>query len=128
MERHDEKIPNARVVSYEDLPVIIGKITFMDMWMVTDGENYGIRVRFKGPKRIVMDYLSGVGDVRSRTGHVVEQPDGTNIAQFVITIAGDKAIYNDKNWKKYTVKSIDNFFLPGTYKDDSINLISNPFK
>ncbi|MNP10837.1 hypothetical protein D3C76_1030000 [compost metagenome] len=128
LEPYGEKISKARVVSYENMPVTIGKITFMDMWMVTDGENYGIRVRFKGPKRIVMDYLSGVGDVRSRTGHVVEQPDGTNIAQFIIRTAGDKAIYNDKNWKNYSIKSIDYFFLAGTYKDDSIHIISNPFK
>ncbi|MNW53532.1 hypothetical protein D3C74_310970 [compost metagenome] len=115
-----------RIVSYEDMPVTIGKITFLDMWMVTDGENYGIRVRFKGPQRLIMYYLSGMADIRSRSGYVVEQADGTNIAQFKIRIPGDKSIYKDINWKDYTIKKIDYFLL--TSEEDYIQLISNPLK
>ncbi|MNP49187.1 hypothetical protein D3C76_1433570 [compost metagenome] len=83
-------------------------------------------MRFKGPKKFLINYLSGVADIRARSGYVVEQTDGTNIAQFIIRTAGDKAIYNDKNWKNYSVKSIDYFFLTG--EEDYIQLISNPFK
>ncbi|MNP61932.1 hypothetical protein D3C76_1571650 [compost metagenome] len=96
--------------------------------MVTDGENYGIRVRFKGPQKLIIYYLSGIGDVRSRSGHVVEQPDGTNIAQFIIKTAGDKAIYKDDNWKNYSIKKVDYFYLSPEFGDDSIHLISNPLK
>ncbi|MNI41751.1 hypothetical protein D3C73_960130 [compost metagenome] len=73
-----------------------------------------------------MYYLIGMGDIRSRSGYVVEQPDGTNIAQLIIKTAGDKAIYKDDNWKNYTIKKIDYFLL--TSEEDYIQLISNPFK
>ncbi|MNW57362.1 hypothetical protein D3C74_351600 [compost metagenome] len=126
MEPYGEKISNARVVSFENMPVTLGKITIMDMWMVTDGDNYGIHMRFKGKKKLVMYYLSGMGDIRSRTGYVIEQPDGSNIAQFIINTAGDKAIYNDKKWKEYTMKNVDYFFLTGD--EEYIKLISNPFQ
>lgn len=126
LESYGEKISKVRKVSYEDMPVTIGKITFMDIWMVTDGENYGIRVRFKGSQKLIMYYLSGMGDIRSRSGYVVEQLDGTNIAQLIIKTAGDKAIYKDDNWMNYTIKTIDYFLL--TSEEDYIQLISNPFK
>ncbi|MNW55253.1 hypothetical protein D3C74_329010 [compost metagenome] len=115
-----------RIVSYEDMPVTIGKITFLDMWMVTDGENYGIRVRFKGPKRLIMYWLNGFADIKSRSGYVVEQSDGTNIAQYPIKDSRDNHV--DKNWKNYTIEKVDYFYLSPEFGDDSIHLISNPFK
>ncbi|MFD1178818.1 stalk domain-containing protein [Paenibacillus puldeungensis] len=124
----DKKFTDVRVVSHETMPTYFKEITFLNMWMVTDSENYGVRVRYKGPKKLVMYFLSGNGDIRSRTGHIIEQSDGTKIAQFRIKSPGDNVIYQDKNWKNYSIKNIDYFFFPPYLEDDSIHLISNPFK
>ncbi|MNI69407.1 hypothetical protein D3C73_1251500 [compost metagenome] len=85
-------------------------------------------MRFKGPKRLIMNLLIGVGDIRPRSGHIVEQSDGTFIIQIVVKDARDKAIYKDGNWKKFTAKSFDYFFLTNDFGDDSARMILNPFK
>lgn len=120
---------DARVVTYDKMPVVIDNITLMDMWMVTDGENFGIHVRFKGPKKFNMYYLAGNGDIRQRSGYIIEQSDGTYIAQFEIRTGGDNAIYGDKNWEKYNIKNIDYFYIIGGFNnDDSKHFINNPLK
>lgn len=124
----DKTFTDVRAVSYETWPVVINNITLMDMWMVTDGENYGIHVRFKGPKRLNIYYLVGEGDIRQRTGHILEQSDGTHIAQFQIISSTDKALFNDKDWEKFNIKKIDYFYIIGDHYDDGKHLISNPLK
>ncbi|SDF07812.1 Copper amine oxidase N-terminal domain-containing protein [Fontibacillus panacisegetis] len=124
----EKKRTKARMVSYEDMPVVIGDKTLLDMWLVREGIEEIMYIRFKGPKRLTMYLLIGDGDIRPRSGHIVEQSDGTFIIQIVIKDARDKAIYKDENWKKFTTKSFDYFFLTGSFGDDSARMILNPFK
>ncbi|GGH25625.1 copper amine oxidase N-terminal domain-containing protein [Paenibacillus segetis] len=128
LESFDKKFTEVRKVSYETMPVHFKNTTIMDMWMVTDGKNYGIHVRYKGPKRFVINMLCGDGNIRSRTGHVTEQTDGTYIAQFPIVEQGDSFIVNDKNWKNFKIGNVDYFFFPANYDDDSVHLFENPLK
>lgn len=128
IESHGEKETKARIASYEDLPVVIGDVTFLDMWLVHGRTEEVMYVRFKGPKRLIINLLIGVGDIRPRSGHIVEQSDGTFIIQIVVKDSGDKAIYKDENWKKFTAKSFDYFFLTNVFGDDSARMILNPFK
>ncbi|MNI62368.1 hypothetical protein D3C73_1176870 [compost metagenome] len=96
------------------------------MWTVTDGENYGIRVRYEGFKRLVMYYLCGNGDVRSRTGYIVDQSGGVYTTQFSIQNSSDS--HTDKNWKKFTLENIDYFYFSPDFYDDSIHLFTNTLK
>lgn len=124
-----EDLDFARVVDGNTMPVQLRKLTIMDIWMVSDGENDGIRVRYKGPNALSMFFLSGNGDMRRRDGYVVDQGEGTYIAQFPIVSSSDITFSYGNNWRDYSIKDIDYFFFQVASKpDDSIRLFSNPFK
>lgn len=119
----------ARIVDGDTMPVQLTKLTIMDMWMVTDGENDGIRVRFKGANKLTIFFLQGNGDIRRRDAYVVDQGDGTYIGQFPIVSSPDNHYKYGKDWRNYSIKDADYLLFQVTsYPDDSIRLFSNPFK
>lgn len=124
-----EDIDYARVVDGNATPVELTKLVIMDMWMVSDGKNAGMRVRFKGLDKLTIFFLQGNGDIRRRDAYVVDQGDGTYIGQFPIASSSDNTFVYGKDWRNYSIKDVDYFFFQVTsHPDDSIRLFSNPFK
>lgn len=124
-----EDFDYARIIDGNSTPVELREITIMDMWMVSDGENYGLRVRFKGSDKLTIYFFKGDGDIRRRDAYVVDQGDGTYIGQFPIVRASDNTFEYGGDWRNYSIKDVDYFrFEVASYPDDSIRLFSNPFK
>ncbi|MBU5671975.1 copper amine oxidase N-terminal domain-containing protein [Paenibacillus sp. MSJ-6] len=119
----------ARVIDGNATPVQLRKLTIMDIWMVSDGKNDGIRVRYRGPDKLTIFFLQGNGDIRRRDAFVVDQGDGTYIGQFPIVSSPDNHYKYGGDWKNFKIKDINYFFFQVTSDpDDSIRLFSNPFK
>ncbi|WP_223069421.1 copper amine oxidase N-terminal domain-containing protein [Paenibacillus caui] len=117
---------SVRIVSTAQLPVKFQYTTIYDIWKVTDGENYGIQIRYKGNDFQI--FLLNKSFPRTRSGHVTKLSDGTKIAQYLLKDSVDGFVFGDKNWDKFSFSSFDYISFVSTYGEDSIHLLANPFK
>ncbi|WP_159081906.1 copper amine oxidase N-terminal domain-containing protein [Paenibacillus sp. CAA11] len=123
----DSKFKSIRIISAAQLPVKILDHTIYDIWTVSDGDNIGLQIRYKGPD-LDMFFISSKFEPKQRSGYIKKISEGFKIATYELKHPGDGLFHGDNNWRTLSLKSIDYFCFRSYIGEDSVHLLFNPFK
>lgn len=131
--RTNEKFEKVRIIEKNQLPLRMGNNTIYDIYLVKDGNDYRVRVHYKGNGTgLEFFFLTDSSEPRKRTPKnglgEIKLADGTKLADYFISFIGDKFLVDDKKWDKFSIKEADYICFRSYHEEDSVHLLVNPFK
>lgn len=121
-----------RLIDKSQFPIQMGNKTIYDIYLVKDGNENRIQVRYKGGYGLGLYLLTENSEPRERVPAnglgEVKQADGTKIANYYISFVGDKMLLKDGDWKQFSIKDFDYICFRSYHEEDSVHLLVNPFK
>lgn len=127
-----EDFQKVRLLDKSELPIQMGNKIIYDIYLIKDGNENRIQVRYKGGYGLGLYLLTDNSESRERVPvnglGEVKQSDDSKIATYYISFIGDKISINDEHWKKFSSKDFDYICFRSYRGEDSIHLLVNPFK
>lgn len=121
-----------RLFDKSQFPIQMGNKTIYDIYLVKDGNENRIQVRYKGGYGLGLYLLTESSEPRERVPAnglgEVKQADGTKIANYYVSFVGDKMLLKDGDWKEFSIKDVDYICFRSYHEEDSVHLLVNPFK
>lgn len=129
----NEEFTEVRIIDESQFPLQMGNSIIYDLFLVNDGKDQRIRVRYNGKgSGLEIFLLSDNFEPRKRVpenGLGEEKlTDGTKLADYYINFIGDKLDLDDENWKTFSIKDSDFIGFRSYHEEDSVHLLVNPFK